>query len=67
MINIWEWAYKDNIRITTVDGQVYDGSVIDITDVEETYGDPEDSITLEQKSGRIIGFYPSEIKSIENI
>ena len=65
MVNIWDFASRlGKVRITTIDGEFYVGDTIYITDAEEA-DDEEDSITIEEKTGRILGFYPSEIAKIE--
>ena len=67
MVNIWDFANQlGKVRITTLDGEVYVGDIICVDDAEEA-DDDEDSITIEEKNGRIWGFYPSEIAKIERI
>lgn len=67
MVNIWDFAWKlGKIRIATIDGDSYVGNTICVTDAEEA-DDNEDSISIEEKTGRILGFYPSEIAKIEMV
>lgn len=64
-MNIWDFNYQ-KVRLTDKDGDIFVGSIIDISPAEdEDLG--EDCAALELSDGRIIGFYESEIKSIEVI
>lgn len=67
MVNIWDFAWElGKVKIITNDGKTFVGDTLCVLDSEEA-DDEEDSITIEMKDGRIIGFYPSEISSIERI
>lgn len=64
-MNIWDFNYQ-KVRLTYKDGDVFAGRIIEISPAEdEEQG--EDCVALELSDGRIIGFYESEIKSIEVI
>jgi len=67
MIKVWDYQDANIIKITAIDGQVFTGRLIEVTDVEDEspdYGYKEDSITIEAE-GREISFPQSEILSIE--
>lgn len=67
MVNIWDFAWNlGKVKIVTNDGQTFIGDTLCVDPAEEA-DDEEDSITIEMKDGRIIGFHPSEISSIERI
>lgn len=69
MTNVWIAKDANSIKLTTIDGQVFSGIVVDITDVgeeSEDYGFGEDSITI-NCSGKHIVFPQSDITSIEII
>ena len=66
MVNVWDYNSARNVRLTCVDGEVYEGLVLEVCESEED-GMQEDSITIEVKDGRIIGFGASEIEKIEQI
>ncbi len=66
MINIWDYADANKVKIIDINDKEYEGKVVCITDTEETYDDKEDSITIEIK-GEYIGFLQSEIKEIKII
>ena len=66
-INIWDFHAAERLRVTCTDGDVWEGRVIAIDDVEENEGDAEDSLVLETSDGRCVGFFPSEICSIERL
>ena len=42
---MWAWRYKDNVRITNSEGGSYIGSVIEILEEEEVFG--EDLLVLQ--------------------
>lgn len=64
MINIWEYANKlPNLEIETTEGQRFSGKVIAVFDAEES-GEEQDNLALELKNGRIVSFYPSDIKTV---
>ena len=67
MINIWKYEIEDKLRITAVDDSVFEGYVIDITDVGERSDleEQEDGISIATADGRHIEFYQSDIKNIE--
>lgn len=65
-MNIWDYNGEKNIRIKTKTGNEYIGDVVSVFDAEETY-DSEDSITIVTDLGQYIGFFPSEIESIERM
>ena len=66
MIDIWKYANTlPTVVLTAVDGQVFRGDIIYVEDAEENDGDPGDNLVLETKDGKIIGFLPEEIASIE--
>ena len=66
MINIWRYADANRIRLTDVDGNVYEGDVSCLTEVGERSDleEQEDGITI-WTGGRLIEFMQSEIASIE--
>lgn len=67
MINVWDYQHANRIKITDIDGQVFTGKVVEVTDVEDEspdYGFGEDSITIEVE-GREISFPQSEILGID--
>ena len=67
MINVWDYQEIKRIRIVDIDGQVFFGEVIEVTDAEDDspdYGFGEDSITIESE-GHQIAFPKSEILSID--
>ena len=63
MVNIWDYIYRI-VRLTDKRGSVYTGDVIEISPAEDI-GETEDNLSLELKNGRILGFFPSEIESIQ--
>lgn len=65
MINIWEYAYADNVRVTCTTGEIFEGSVIDIVDSDEDEDMTEDELAIETRDGTIYGLKQSEIASIE--
>lgn len=67
MVNIWEYAYERNVRITCTTGEVFKGNIIDISDAEEMYDAAEDELALETSAGKIYGLKQSEIKKIERL
>ena len=69
MINIYEYKDAEFLKITTIDNQIFIGSLVTINDVADEYEDVglnENSITLAIEK-RPITFPVSEIKSIEII
>ena len=42
MVNIWEYAYADNIRVVCTTGETFEGNVIDIVDSDEDEDMTED-------------------------
>ncbi|MBD5103221.1 MAG: hypothetical protein HDT27_11165 [Subdoligranulum sp.] len=70
-INIWEYVGAENIQITCTTGEIFEGDVVCVDDVEELYDaeEPcdavEDEITIETPDGKFIGFRPSEILEIK--
>lgn len=66
MVNVWDYVGAKKIRITDEKNRVHEGSVVAVFDSEETYDD-EDSIVIVNHEGKHIGFFPSEIQSIEHI
>lgn len=66
MINIWKYQDAKRIRITTNDNEMYDGFIVELTDIGERSDlEPqEDGITIYQ-NGLYIEVYQSEIKKIE--
>lgn len=65
MSEVWLWDYNDahKIRITDIDGDVFEGYIVVIMDGEEN-GLGEDDITIKVGS-KYIGFRQSEVKKIE--
>lgn len=62
-MNIYDFEYKDNVKIRTKDDNVFFGTVINIEDPLEM--DSEQAVVnIETESG-IFGLLESEIKSIE--
>lgn len=64
-INIWEYVGAENIQITCTTGEIFEGNVVCVNDVEEMYDAVEDEITIETPDGKFIGFCPSEILGIK--
>lgn len=64
-MNIWEYRYENDIRITTTDGKVYEGNVITIDDAEENEDMTEDEIVVETHEGSIVGLKQSEVAEIQ--
>ena len=64
-MSIWDYKYKENVKITTDDGQVFQGTVIDIMDIDEA-GNTEPMVSIETDHG-IFGLWESEIEKIETI
>ncbi len=62
-MNIWDYEYKDNVKIVTDDGKMFQGTVIAIMDIDEM-GNTEPMVDIETKDG-IFGLWESEIVSIE--
>ncbi|MCD7831629.1 MAG: hypothetical protein LUI01_05130 [Firmicutes bacterium] len=65
MSEVWLWDYVDAhvLKITTKEGKEFVGELVSIFDTEENECD-EDDITI-KVGGLYIGFFPSEIESIE--
>ena len=66
MVDVWSFSGAGKVKLTCTDGEVYDGAVLEVCEPEED-GMLEDSITIELKDGRIIGFAAGEIENIERI
>lgn len=67
MINIWNYKDVNKIRIIDVEDKVFEGKIIDLTDVEEQskdYGYDEDSITIVTSDNKYIEFPQSDIKKV---
>lgn len=64
-MNIWDFEYQSNVKLTDTDGDVFVGTVIDIADVDEN-DNPEPIVALETQ-GHIYGFKESEILNMELI
>lgn len=64
-MNIWDYQYeyKHDLKLTDKDGDVFVGRLLDIMDTDEMDTE-EPRVTLETSDG-IIGFWESEIASIE--
>lgn len=60
---MWAWRYKDNVRITNSEGGSYIGSVIEILEEEEVFG--EDLLVLQIGEKSIKVFRKEEIIHIE--
>ena len=60
---MWAWRYKDNVRITNSEGGSYIGSVIEILEEEEVFG--EDLLVLQIGEKSIKVFRNEEIIHIE--
>ncbi len=60
---MWAWRYKDNVRITNSEGGSYIGSVIEILEEEEVFG--EDILVLQIGEKSIKVFRKEEIIHIE--
>lgn len=65
MVNIWDFQYAGRVRITDIDGKIFEGDVVAVFDAEETV-DEKDSIDIDTGS-EIVGFNPEEIASIEAV
>lgn len=68
MIRLGEFEYCGKVKLTDVDGKVYVGEAMEITDAEDRSDleEQEDGITLEI-DGMYIEFLISEITSIEKL
>lgn len=68
MINLWEYEYCGKVKIVDIDGNVYFGDALEVTDSEERSESEkqEHGITI-QSDGKLIEFYRSEINSIERV
>lgn len=66
MINIWNYQHK-NIKVFCKDNTMYQGYAFDMLDAEEEENENEDSLILQLRDGKIMAFYPSEIKRIEEV
>lgn len=68
MINVWDYKNCDIIEIIDIDGEVFRGKIIDITDAGEKSDLEmnEDSITINYNQ-RCIEFSQSEIAYIKPI
>ena len=60
---MWAWRYKDNVRITNSEGGSYIGSVIEILEEEDVFG--EDLLVLQIGEKSIKVFRKEEIIHIE--
>ena len=60
---MWAWRYKDNVRITNSEGGSYIGSVIEILEEEEVFG--EDLLVLQIGEKSIKVFRKEEIIHIK--
>ena len=60
---MWAWRYKDNVRITNSEGGSYIGSVIEILEEEEVFG--EDLLVLQIGEKSIKVFRKEDIIHIE--
>lgn len=67
MINIWEYRYENDIRITTIYSEVYEGNVITVDDAEDDEEMTEDEIVIETYGGAIVGLKQSEVADIQKI
>lgn len=66
MINLWDYVNSRKVKIIDIDGNIFEGSVVCVTDSEENETD-EDDIAIQIDEYTIVGFYQSEIRSIENV
>lgn len=64
MIDIWKSEGERNIRLTSTDGRIVEGKVIDVIDAEDKEDETEDSICIENESG-VFEFIQSEVKDIQ--
>jgi len=66
MINWRNCTYGDKVRLVDVDGDVFDGIVSDVTEVQERSDleRQEDGICIIVADGRHIEFYENDIKSV---
>lgn len=66
MTNWKKCTYGDRVRLTDVDGDVFEGIVESVIALEERSDleKPEDGIDIIVEDGRHIGFYESEISEI---
>lgn len=62
-MNIYDFEYKDNVKIRTKDDNVFFGTVINIEDPLEM--DSEQAVVNIETVSGILGLLESEIKSIE--
>ena len=64
MVNIWDFANTlPELEIETVDGEKFLGKVVAVFDAEES-GEEQDNLSLELSDGRIVSFFPSEIRFV---
>lgn len=68
MINLWEYEYCGKVRVVDIDGNLFTGEALEVTDAGEhsELEKQEDGITI-QSNGKLIEFYQSEIVSIEKV
>lgn len=68
MVNVWNYKDCDTIEITDIDGNIFQGKIVDITDVDEKSDieECEDSITINIDNNNI-EFLQSEIAEIKII
>lgn len=66
MINLWDYEYGGRVKIVDIEGNIFSGEALEVTDLEERSEDEkkEDGITI-QSDGALIEFYQSEIETIE--
>lgn len=68
LINLWEYSKAKKIRITDVDNDTFEGTVVDITDAEERSDlEPEEDCITISYHGQHIQFENSDIVLIEKI
>ncbi len=64
-MNIWDYEYEENVKITAVDDQVFIGTVINIEYADESESG-ENVVDIETDHG-IFGILESEIKEIGHV
>lgn len=67
MVNIWNYVGAENVRIRSIGGKQFEGTIICVDDVEELDAAEEDEIVIETAQGTIVGLKQSEVVQIERL
>lgn len=66
-MNIWNYQnLSHDVKLTTKNGKQYTGYILSILDADDAEAD-EAEVCLELDSGLVMGFWESQIESIEII